>query len=411
MPSSDSQPKTPTTSPISDQGVAAPISPMGDVSPQILVSAIVSTYKSERFIAGCLEDLTTQSLFAQGRMEIVVIDSASPEDEASVVRRYQKSHPNIVYFRSPTRETLYAAWNRAIGLSRGRYITNANTDDRHRPDALEFMALAIESNPEVHLVYGNCYLSTVPNQPFAENPRTHQYVYPEFFAPAALLHFQFGPQPMWRRSVHATVGYFDATMKGAGDYDFNLRFAKKCLAQHLPAVLGSYLAHDQAISFADNTLARETQLVWSRYHNDQTIEALYSRAGVETPTASEKAAVHLDLGYRAMSYIAPWGGGRLESNAALATKCFIRSFELDPTKPAAWNNLFCLLAASGRTQDAQELLRQYAPAARHPTIAANQKRVESGHFKGSLVLMPSGLNLPSQHELAAWGAEQRLMAS
>jgi len=384
---------------------------LGVVSPGILVSAIVSTYKSERFIEGCLEDLTEQSLFIQGRMEIVIVDSASPENEASIVRQYQKRHANIAYFRTPTRETLYAAWNRAIGLSRGRYITNANTDDRHRSDALEIMASALESNPEVSLVYANCYLSTVPNQTFAENSRTHQYIYPEYFAPAALLHFQFGPQPMWRKAVHAQVGYFDATMKGAGDYDFNLRFAKKCLAQHLPLFLGSYLAHNQAISFADNTLAGETQLVWSRYHNDQTIEALYKRAGVETPTAPEKARVHLDLGFRAMSYIAPWGGGRLESNAGLAAKCFIRSFELDPTQPAAWNNLFCLLAASGRTQEAQEHLRQYAPAANHPTIAANLRRVVSGNFKGSLVLMPSGLNLPSQHELAAWGTEQRLMAS
>ena len=406
-------PRSPTAPaiPPSSEGSVSRLAALGEVQPQILVSAIVSTYKSERFIAGCLEDLTAQSLFIQGRMEIVIIDSASPENEAAIIGEYRKRHRNIVYFRSPVRETLYAAWNRAIGLSKGRYITNANTDDRHRFDAIETMAAALESNPEVSLVYGNCYLSTVPNQTFAENPRTRQFIYPEFFAPAALLHFQFGPQPMWRKSVHKLIGYYDANMKGAGDYDFNLRLARKCLALHLPVVLGSYLAHSGAISFADNTLQMETQMVWNRYCNDKTIEALYSQAGVETPTAADKARVHLDLGNRAMSYIAPWGGGRLESNVALAGKCFMRSIELDPEAPAALNNLFCILAASGRTGEALELLKQHPSAKDHPTVTANLRRVNGGNFKGSLVLIPSGLNLPSQQQLAAWAPEQSLLAS
>jgi len=63
---------------------------------------------------------------------------------------------------------------------------------------------------------------------------------------------------MWRKSVHDTIGFFDGTMRAAGDYDFNLRLAQKFTALHLPIALGSYLAHEGAISFADGAMQRET---------------------------------------------------------------------------------------------------------------------------------------------------------
>jgi glycosyltransferase involved in cell wall biosynthesis len=42
-----------------------------------LVTAMVSTYASERFLAGCLDDLLAQTL--GGLLEIVVVDACSPE--------------------------------------------------------------------------------------------------------------------------------------------------------------------------------------------------------------------------------------------------------------------------------------------------------------------------------------------
>src|SRR5687768_12897488 len=104
-----------------------------------LVTALVSTYRSEAFMQGCLQDLVEQTLYAQGALEIVVIDSGSPENERAIVEQFQRRHPRIVYLRTE-RETLYAAWNRGIGAAGGKYLTNANTDDRHRRDALEILA-------------------------------------------------------------------------------------------------------------------------------------------------------------------------------------------------------------------------------------------------------------------------------
>ncbi len=106
-------------------------------SNEYLVSAIVSTYNSERFIRGCLEDLECQTI--ADRLEIVVVNSGSQQNEEAVIREFQEKYSNIKYIKTDQRETVYAAWNRGIQAATGKYITNANTDDRHRKDALEVM--------------------------------------------------------------------------------------------------------------------------------------------------------------------------------------------------------------------------------------------------------------------------------
>jgi len=90
---------------------------------RIKVSVIVSTYKSAEFIWGCLEDLVTQTLYEKGEVEIIIIDSASPENEGEIIQEFQENYPNIIYQRTQERETLYCAWNRAIKLARGLYLT------------------------------------------------------------------------------------------------------------------------------------------------------------------------------------------------------------------------------------------------------------------------------------------------
>jgi glycosyltransferase involved in cell wall biosynthesis len=111
-----------------------------------------------------LEDLLAQTI--ADRLEIIVIDSASPENEGRIVREFQQHHGNVKYIRTPERETIYAAWNRGIKIARGKYITNANTDDRHRRDAFEQMAAVLDAQPDVALVYADVIKTATANETF-----------------------------------------------------------------------------------------------------------------------------------------------------------------------------------------------------------------------------------------------------
>lgn len=235
-------------------------------SETILVSAIVSTYNSEAFIRGCLADLVEQTLYKKGMLEIIVVDSASPQCEGKIVKEFQDRFLNITYIRTDLRETIYQAWNRGILAAHGKYVTNANTDDRHRPDALEVMAATLDANPQVALVYSDVFVTNLPNQSFSEHIRCGYHLRPDFTTEIMLSGCHMGPQPMWRKSLHEHIGWFHEKLSSAGDYEFWCRIALHDPLLHLPDFLGLYYENPKGFCNADIGLStQETVLVEQAY--------------------------------------------------------------------------------------------------------------------------------------------------
>lgn len=313
----------------------------------IKVSALVSLYNSMEYVDACLRDLVEQTLFKRGELEIVVIDSNSPQEERLVVERYQRAYSNITYLRTDERETLYQAWNRGIALAQGELLTNANSDDRHHPDGLDILYRALRAAPQIDLVYADVYESSVPNQCFFDNPRTKRYYYPQYFAPTSLLFYQFGCQPMWRRRVHDVIGGFSNTLKAAGDWEFSIRFARAGLrARHIPMVLGSFLQRDDSISSGSNTSHREqTDIYQSATEAD--ILALYACEGYAVETPQERARVFTDFAYRASEMHLPWqgAGAYIEPRSALMA-CYAAYNTIQHDPRTAWNLGITLLRTS-----------------------------------------------------------------
>ena len=210
------------------------------------VSAIVSTYKNERFIEGRLKDLLAQTLGDQ--LEIIVVDSGSPENEGAIVRRFQEKHRNIRYIRTEQRENVYQAWNRGIRAASGKYLTNANTDDRLRPDALEVLARELDQNPSIALVYADFWITGFENQEFGSHICTGYSLKPDYHPNIMLAGCHIGPQPMWRRSVHDEIGYFDESFFASGDYEFWCRLALRHPMKHVREFLGLYLHNGAGVS-------------------------------------------------------------------------------------------------------------------------------------------------------------------
>ncbi len=351
------------------------------------VGALVSTYNSERFIKSCLEDLTAQTIYQQGELEIVVVDSASPQGEWAVVEAFAADHPHVVAIRSWQRESMYRAWNRAVPLARAELLTNANTDDRRRHDSLQIMADVLRQQPELDLVYADSAVSTVENQPFVDNPQTRIWRCPEYWAPSVLLYYHFGPQPLWRRAVHRKIGYYDEAWRLIGDYDFNLRFAQRCKARHLPQVLGSYLEHESAQSFRDQSMARENRQFWQQHRRRETILALYEIQGVPVSTAAQQAAVLTDLGNRALEFFPPWKYGNAHRHLDFAQQLYALAMALQPGWEVPIRNAAAALRLAGQPKPAAELL-----AARGLTSPAPRQ--------GEVSICATPVQGPSERKLA-----------
>lgn len=236
----------------------------------VRVTAIVSTYNASQYFRGCMDDLVDQTLFKQGLLEILVIDSASLESEGDTVLEYIGRHPNIRYYRTASREGLYTAWNRGIDLARGQYLTNANTDDRHHPRAFEVMANYLDLHPEAGLLYSQIFMTHVPNQAWAERT-PHKLLDPYKPTRSVLSQIDIiGPQPMWRKRLHEQAGFFDSRYTISGDYEMWLRFEEITAIHKLPEITGLFLIREDSIEHSNLQLcAQETKAInwnWRHWH-------------------------------------------------------------------------------------------------------------------------------------------------
>jgi len=204
-----------------------------------LVSAIVSTYNSEEFIEGKIEDLLSQTI--GDRLEIIIINSGSKQNENLIIEKYCKRHDNFKYILTDKRETIYAAWNRGIKASSGVFITNSNTDDRLRNDALEILANELIQSKEVGLIYADQYESSIKNQTFSSLAKGKIIKFPDYNRIYQLERCIIGSQPMWRASIHFENDiWFDEKYEVCGDQEFEFRVSQIFQIKHLSQPLGIF---------------------------------------------------------------------------------------------------------------------------------------------------------------------------
>jgi glycosyltransferase involved in cell wall biosynthesis len=238
---------------------------------KVKVSAVVSTYNSERFFKGRLDDLLSQTLYSKGQLEIVVVNAGSKQGERYIVRDYLGC---VTYIES-LREPIYTSWNRGLAIARGEYITNANTDDRLRPDALEVMARELDDSPTVSLVYADAYATETPNARWGEKcvgskraPYYGKLSWPEFDPKLLLSQCYAGQAPMWRAALHHQLGYFDDSYQLAGDYEMWLRMvACGAVFKHIPQVLGLFFDDGAGVNNLEqsNMESRRAILKWRKH--------------------------------------------------------------------------------------------------------------------------------------------------
>ena len=205
-------------------------------STKYLISAIVSAYNCERFIRGCLEDLEDQTIF--NKIEIIVVMTGSEQNEKAIIYEFQRKFNNIILIETEKRTTLYKAWNIGIAHASGKYLTNANSDDRHSKDAYAKMSKFLDDNEHIDLVYADSIITETENETFEKCTPTGFMDHIDFMDRVT---FSIGPHPMWRTRLHEVFGLFDECLEVAGDYEFWMRIAGKCKFGHIKTRLGLYL--------------------------------------------------------------------------------------------------------------------------------------------------------------------------
>jgi len=264
--------------------------------PAPTVSVIVSLYKAADKLQAFLARLAHQTLIGKGAVEIILVDSGSPTDERGVLLAFLEKTPlNVVYARSAERETIQAAWNRGIGLSRAPYLCFLGVDETLYPEALEVLAESLDRSPEVDWVMANSLVTAVDDSglhshdimPYDRTGGTKDHVYLE----TCYLSWVGG---LYRRTIHDRFGYYDETFGAAGDTEFKNRILPHIEVRFVPKTLGLFLNYPDGQTTASPRAEIEDLRAWYLHR---------SRGGVRYAfenrlTADAERLLHAALGYR-----------------------------------------------------------------------------------------------------------------
>ena len=281
--------------------------------------------------------LIESNLYKSNLLELILIDSGSFNEVSKDIKKTVFKFKNTVYLKSQNRESLYKAWNRGIRIANGKYISNANTDDRHAEHCLESLVNHLEKNLSIDLAYGILFKSTNPNETYEDNDKSVSCTSQKFFPGSLLLHDYTGAQPVWRKSIHDKIGLFDENYEVVGDYEFVLRaISNGCKFSYVPEAQGLMLWHNNALSTKDSRGYSEKQKLFDQYRTSENITRIYKDSCSDSQNVEEEA--HLDLGIRALCFYPQFNSGNPSFDFEFAKKCFSYS----ETNPAFLHNLTTL---------------------------------------------------------------------
>ena len=114
------------------------------------VSVIVPVYKTEKYLAECIESILAQTF---KDFEMILVDDGSPDNCGAICDTYAARDPRIRVFHKENGGVTSA---RRLGVERSRaeWITFVDSDDKLFPNALRDLTEAAKKHPDADLVEG-----------------------------------------------------------------------------------------------------------------------------------------------------------------------------------------------------------------------------------------------------------------
>lgn len=107
----------------------------------IKISVIVPLYNAESYISKCLDSLVNQTY---QNMEIIVIDDASTDNSANIVKEYADKYNNIIFIQNRENKKTFETKRIGMETATGDYIGFCDSDDYHEHNSFEYMLNRIQ---------------------------------------------------------------------------------------------------------------------------------------------------------------------------------------------------------------------------------------------------------------------------
>lgn len=190
-----------------------------------LVSVLIPTYNSAKFLEEAIESVLNQTL---RDFELIIVDDGSEDKIQDVIKRFDG---RLQYHKRP-HEGRPAARNVALELARGEYVAFLDADDLWEENRLARGVSVLNESPEIGLVHGEITVIDEAGQLVPQETRRAKRLFQREHAKGAgyfrLLDAQsliLSSTVLFRKKCLEQVGRFDPAFPVYEDYDWYLRFA------------------------------------------------------------------------------------------------------------------------------------------------------------------------------------------
>jgi len=186
-----------------------------------LVSVIMASYNSEKYIPDAIESILSQTM---KDFELIIYDDSSTDKTFQIAQEYAKGDSRIVVCRNEKNLGVSETSNKAISISKGKYICKMDSDDVSYPYRLEVQSSFLENNPDVVMVGGNVLMVNEDLTPIQEKkfPKKHEEIIDASFL---LVTVQQGASMINRSKLPSNFPWYDPEIRTGEDWDLFYKLA------------------------------------------------------------------------------------------------------------------------------------------------------------------------------------------
>ena len=226
-------------------------------------------YNASRFVGETLASVLAQTL---SDIEVLVVDDGSTDDSVAVVQRLADTVNSPIRLLRQANGGPSRARNAALAVAQGEFVALLDADDLWMPTYLERTVSFLDSHAGLSLVFTDSILfgegERVGKRWIALHPSKRPFTTDRIIGRSC----NVPSNNVFRRSIIASSGVFDETLRAAEDWDLWIRMSLAgAKIDYLAEPLHRYRQHASSISASDERLGHGILAVCEKLAADKRV--------------------------------------------------------------------------------------------------------------------------------------------
>ncbi|QQG42244.1 MAG: glycosyltransferase [Candidatus Woesebacteria bacterium] len=222
------------------------------------ISVLMPVYNCAKYLDVAIKSILSQTF---REFEFIIVDDASIDSSRTIIKKYSKKDPRIVFIPLEKHVGTSKALNKGLSSAVGKYIVRMDADDWSYPDRLEKQYRFMESHKEVGVSGGAAEICD------EKLNRRYTRRYPVGDSDLRKIIFLYSPfahpATIWNKKLLEELNGYDENIPLSQDAELYFRIGAKSKFANIKDVLIKLRMHDKSSSIAKNRL-QEKYAIYAR---------------------------------------------------------------------------------------------------------------------------------------------------